>query len=218
MKFTYLSILNSILIAAIAFVLIFKLNSNSAESDISQKPSESAVIEKPANPLPATTSSVANSTIDFSNLKIAFVNSDTVSTYYQFAKDVQASLLKKQSSAEKQIKNKYKEYERMVNEYQQSAKIMGQSEAQEKGQQIALLEQEIMQLEQSLNQKLTTEELKITSNYVTQTNTYMQGIGKQLGYDYVLSYRMGGPMLYANAELDITGQVIELLNIEYKAK
>ena len=140
MKFTYLSILNSILIAAIAFVLIFKLNSNSAESDISQKPSESAVIEKPANPLPATTSSVANSTIDFSNLKIAFVNSDTVSTYYQFAKDVQASLLKKQSSAEKQIKNKYKEYERMVNEYQQSAKIMGQSEAQEKGQQIALLE------------------------------------------------------------------------------
>ena len=218
MKFTYLSILNSILIAAIAFVLIFKLNSNSSESDISQKPSESAVIEKPANPLPATTSSVANSTIDFSNLKIAFVNSDTVSTYYQFAKDVQASLLKKQSSAEKQIKNKYKEYERMVNEYQQSAKIMGQSEAQEKGQQIALLEQEIMQLEQSLNQKLTTEELKITSNYVTQTNTYMQGIGKQLGYDYVLSYRMGGPMLYANAELDITGQVIELLNIEYKAK
>ena len=218
MKFTYLSILNSILIAAIAFVLIFKLNSNSAESDISQKPSESAVIEKPANPLPATTSSVANSTIDFSNLKIAFVNSDTVSTYYQFAKDVQASLLKKQSSAEKQKKNKYKEYERMVNEYQQSAKIMGQSEAQEKGQQIALLEQEIMQLEQSLNQKLTTEELKITSNYVTQTNTYMQGIGKQLGYDYVLSYRMGGPMLYANAELDITGQVIVLLNIEYKAK
>ena len=218
MKFTYLSILNSILIAAIAFVLIFKLNSNSAESDISQKPSESAVIEKPANPLPATTSSVASSTIDFSNLKIAFVNSDTVSTYYQFAKDVQASLLKKQSSAEKQIKNKYKEYERMVNEYQQSAKIMGQSEAQEKGQQIALLEQEIMQLEQSLNQKLTTEELKITSNYVTQTNNYMQGIGKQLGYDYVLSYRMGGPMLYANAELDITGQVIELLNIEYKAK
>lgn len=216
MKSTYLPILNSGLILIIVCILIFnsiKEDDNEISNDKNINPQQEQAVQ--SNPI--AIEKISSDELDFSNLKIAFVNSDTVSTYYEFAKDVQASLLKKQSSAEKQIKNKYKEYEKMVGAYQQSAKIMGQSEAQEKGQQIALLEQEIMQLEQSLNQKLTSEELKITSDYVIQTNSYMQGIGKQLGFDYVLSYRMGGPMLYANPELDITNKVIELLNIEYKA-
>jgi outer membrane protein len=46
----------------------------------------------------------------------------------------------------------------------------------------------------------------------------MQAIGKELGYDYVLSYRVGGPMLFANPKFDITKQVIELLNKEYSNK
>jgi outer membrane protein len=219
MNSKYLSVINSLLIVTIAIVLIFQLSSSTKstatnEDSVQLKNNEASAVALED----LSKSATVNANIDFSNLKIAFVNSDTVSTHYQFAKDVQAALLKKQSSAEKQIKNKYREYEKMVGEYQQSAKIMGQSEAQEKGQQIALLEQEIMSLEQSLNQKLSAEEMKITSDYVIQTNTYMQVIGKQLGYDYVMSYRLGGPMLYANPNFDITNQVIELLNIEYKAK
>jgi outer membrane protein len=219
MNSKYLSVINSLLIVTIAIVLIFQLSSSTKstatnEDSVQLKNNEASAVALED----LSKSATVNANIDFSNLKIAFVNSDTVSTHYQFAKDVQAALLKKQSSAENQIKNKYREYEKMVGEYQQSAKIMGQSEAQEKGQQIALLEQEIMSLEQSLNQKLSAEEMKITSDYVIQTNTYMQVIGKQLGYDYVMSYRLGGPMLYANPNFDITNQVIELLNIEYKAK
>ncbi|MDG2369345.1 MAG: OmpH family outer membrane protein, partial [Flavobacteriales bacterium] len=122
-----------------------------------------------------------------------------------------------QSSAKNQVKNKYNEYQRMVDDYQQSAKIMGQSEAEEKAQKIGLLENEIMQLEQSLNQKLSNDELQLTTDYVTQTNVYMQKIGEQLGYDYVLSYRLGGEMLYANPNLDITNEVIIMLNNEYKS-
>ena len=219
MNSKYLSIINSLLIVTIAVFLIFKLSSSTKPTTINEDAAQLKNTESSSVVLEdLSKSAIDNGNIDFSNLKIAFVNSDTVSTYYQFAKDVQATLLKKQSSAEKQIKNKYKEYEKMVGEYQQSAKIMGQSEAQEKGQQIALLEQEIMSLEQSLNQKLAADEMKITSDYVIQTNTYMQVIGKQLGYDYVMSYRLGGPMLYANPNYDITNQVIELLNIEYNAK
>ena len=34
-------------------------------------------------------------------------------------------------------------------------------------------------------------------------------------FDYVMSYRVGGAMLYANSELDITSKIIELLNNQY---
>ena len=47
--------------------------------------------------------------INESSLKvnIAYVNSDTVSKYYNYAKKLQKSLLTKRAEAESQIKNKY---------------------------------------------------------------------------------------------------------------
>ena len=93
-----------------------------------------------------TTPITRSSTNTGQNLKIAYVNSDTVSKHYLFAEKIQTSLLAKRSSAENQIKGKYSSYEKMVTEYQNEAPIMGQREAAEKAQNIGLLEQEIMKL------------------------------------------------------------------------
>jgi outer membrane protein len=213
------TIINLILIIAVAILFYLQLStSNDSPKTNEISSSNDTIVSNSANEYLVPPINKKISEQDFTNLKIAFVNSDTVSTHYLFAKDVQKSLLKKQSSAKNQVKNKYNEYQRMVDDYQQSAKIMGQSEAEEKAQKIGLLENEIMQLEQSLNQKLSNDELQLTTDYVTQTNVYMQKIGEQLGYDYVLSYRLGGEMLYANPNLDITNEVIIMLNNEYKSK
>ena len=113
------------------------------------------------------------------------------------------------------MKTKYAEYQKLVTEYQKAAEIMGQSEAAEKAQTIALLEQEIMQLEQKLSQDLANEELKASNAFINKTDKFLQKIGANLGFDYVLSYRLGGPMLYANPTLDITQEVITQLNEAY---
>ena len=65
----------------------------------------------------------------------------------------------------------------------------------------------------TLPKKLTTTKY----NYIMKTNDFMQDIGQRLGYDYVMSYRAGGAMLYANPNHDITNEIIELLNQEYKS-
>ena len=155
---------------------------------------------------------------DSSLLRIAYVNSDTVSKYYKYAQKIQASLLSKRNAAEKQIKNKYKSYEDLVKEFEKASPIMGEREKMEKAQKIRLLEQEIMKVEQELSQQLANEEIIMTQSYVIKTNDYMQIIGQKLGFDYVLSYRMGGPMLYANSNLDITSNIIDLLNAEYQSE
>ena len=80
----------------------------------------------------------------------------------------------------------------MVSEYQQAAEIMGQNEATEKAQVIAMLEQEIMQLEQKLSQDLVEEELKASNAFINKTDKFLQKIGVNLGFYYVLSYRLGG--------------------------
>ena len=86
----------------------------------------------------------------------------------------------------------------------------------EKAQNIMSLEQEIMKVEQDLTDQLAQEEL-LTESYILKTNEYMQIIGKELGYDFVLSFRIGGPMLYADSTHDITMEVIQLLNKKYNS-
>ena len=94
---------------------------------------------------------------------------------------------------------------------------MGDREKMEKAQKIRLLEQEIMQVEQQLSEQVSRQELELTESYIVKTNDYMQEIGKTLGYDYVMSYRVGGAMLYANERHDITNEIIKLLNERYES-
>tara|TARA_B110001450_G_scaffold177088_1_gene165388 strand:+ start:381 stop:989 length:609 start_codon:yes stop_codon:yes gene_type:complete len=150
-------------------------------------------------------------------LNIAFVNSDTVSKYYEFAKKIQKTLTIKRSEAEGQIKSKYFAYETLVQEFEKASPIMGDREKMEKAQKIRLLEQEIMQVEQQLSEQVSRQELELTQSYIVKTNDYMQEIGKTIGYDYVMSYRVGGAMLYADERHDITNEIIKLLNERYES-
>ena len=150
-------------------------------------------------------------------IRIAYVNSDTVSKYYKFAQKIQSTLLAKRNEAERQIRTKYSSYEDLVKDFEKAAPIMGEREKMEKAQKIRLLEQEIMQVEQQLSEQVSRDELQVTQSYIIKTDEYMQIIGQSLGFDYVLSYRIGGPMLYANPNLDITSKIIDLLNQSYQS-
>ena len=167
--------------------------------------------------IPTVEKELAIQPLNEGGLNIAFVNSDTVSKYYEFAKKIQKTLTTKRSEAEGQIKSKYFAYESLVQEFEKASPIMGDREKMEKAQKIRLLEQEIMQVEQQLSEQVSRQELELTESYIVKTNDYMQEIGKTLGYDYVMSYRVGGAMLYANERHDITNEIIKLLNKRYES-
>lgn len=167
--------------------------------------------------IPTVEKELAIQPLNKGGLNIAFVNSDTVSKYYEFAKKIQKTLTTKRSEAEGQIKSKYFAYESLVQEFEKASPIMGDREKMEKAQKIRLLEQEIMQVEQQLSEQVSRQELELTQSYIVKTNDYMQEIGKTLGYDYVMSYRVGGAMLYANERHDITNEIIKLLNERYES-
>ena len=167
--------------------------------------------------IPTVEKELAIQPLNKGGLNIAYVNSDTVSKYYEFAKKIQKTLTTKRSEAEGQIKSKYFAYESLVQEFEKASPIMGDREKMEKAQKIRLLEQEIMQVEQRLSEQVSRQELELTQSYIVKTNDYMQEIGKTLGYDYVMSYRVGGAMLYANERHDITNEIIKLLNERYES-
>ena len=197
-------ITNAIMGIAIAILFILHFSNEPQKSSANEEQNTNSVL-----------SVDENEPENINDFKIAFVNSDTLAKYYDFSKKLKEELIKKQSKAESQIKKKYAKYQKLVSEYQQAAEIMGQNEAAQKVQTINMLEQEIMQLEQTLSQNYANQELEASNKYVNETADYLQIIGANLGYDYILSYRVGGPMLFANPSLDITQDIIGYLNEEY---
>jgi outer membrane protein len=130
-------------------------------------------------------------------LIIGYVNSDTVTANYLFSKQLNADLMAKQSSAENKLR---KEAEKL----QTQAELMKRQE-------------ELQMMEYELSQKLQDKGYKANYDYIMATDKYLQKIGKELGYDYIFGYRTGDLVMYANPDFDITKQVIELLNNEYRA-
>lgn len=150
-----------------------------------------------------------------SALSIAYVNSDTLTKYYDYSKSLSKDLMGKQANAEGKLKKMYAQYQSKVEKYQKEAPIMGQEELERKQMEIMQMEQDIAAEEQRLQNSLADVSYQSQMDYVLATDRYTQTIGKKLGYDFIIGYRTGDLVMYANPEFDITQEVIKLLNEEY---
>lgn len=84
---------------------------------------------------------------------------------------------------------------------------------------------ELMQKSQILQQHLQQEEQKIQMESQTQMDSLLSKVkknikeyGKQKGYTFILGANDGGSVLYGTEKKDITKEVTEYLNNQYKGK
>jgi outer membrane protein len=185
------TLINILLAVAVVVLLVIQFTGNtnkSGEISSSKKMTEEDSVAAILSKQP----------VSMGDLKIAFVNSDSVTKYYDLAKLLEADLLSKQATAESKLKGLYGMYEKKKLALEKEYKILGQTELNQRMEELGKMEQEIMMKEQELSQKFQMEEMEITNDYVLKTNEFMQNIGKQLGYDYIFSFRLGGQMLIPN--------------------
>src|SRR5688500_10017835 len=154
------------------------------------------------------------STPDGAGLKIAYINSDSVLNNFETFKEHKVSMEARQKKAEDDLMKKGAAIEREFMTYQQQAQkgtMTGKEmEAREKyltGRQEALMAErdkaarEIMEETSMINERLQ----KVLQDRLKE-------IKEKEGYDFILSYVAGGPILIADEKYDITEQVLTELN------
>ncbi|MBR5852554.1 MAG: OmpH family outer membrane protein [Bacteroidaceae bacterium] len=200
------------LLAALAFIqLIFV--------QCAPKNSESANADQTVETTGTTIVTNADST-PVCNIRIAYVDYDSLLLSYDFAQDVQKELLRKEMSInniiEKERKSLQEEVATFENKVQNNV-FATQERAQAEYEKIMKKDQELMQRGQALIAEF--EETRLTkSNEVTQSIiSYIQEYNSNAKYDFILT-KMGGNMLYSNEALDITKDVVKGLNEKYSAK
>jgi len=154
------------------------------------------------------------------NSNIAFVNSDTLLAKYDLVKSIKDSLLAKQTKASDSLEKLQKAYEYQVTNYQNKMKAKAYSIEQatkiEEG--FTKQQEDLYALKEDLTNALTDENLKMTNLLQDSIINFLKRYNYKYKYDYILSYSKNSEILFASDSLDLTKDVLEGLNKEYKER
>jgi outer membrane protein len=194
-------ILNAIL--AIAVVILFWLVLGTKSSPVTQK----LVGGK--------------GTVTTGKLPIAYINVDSLLLHYQFAKDANESLIKKQEDSRLTINTRARQLQTEMSEFQHKLEnnaFLSRERAEQEQLRLQKKQQELQQLDGKLSQQLLQVQQKMSEELRDTINKFMKEYNKDNKYEIIISNTSNDNVLYAAKGYDITAEVTKLLNERCAAK
>ena len=166
----------------------------------------------------ATASAPAAGAAGSSNMKIAFVEIDSLLTKYNFWNDLNEQMIKKEENIRTTLNEKGKKLEKQAAEFQRKYENNGfvsPERAQQEYQRIQKQQQELQELQQKLTNELAAENQKNTLELRDSINAFLKVYNQEKGYDLIISNSGFDNLLYGNPAYNITNEVVEGLNARY---
>ncbi|SHF84295.1 periplasmic chaperone for outer membrane proteins Skp [Flavobacterium fluvii] len=150
-------------------------------------------------------------------LKTAYVDTSVLMKEYTEANDIQEKYKAKADEKGRQLEAEINRFKQEASNFQSQAQANGQEWAQKKGAELQRREQQLAQAQQALAQQLQQEVGVEMDSLVTGVKKFIKDYGKEKGYTYIYGTGEPASILYAEEKLDITKEIVKLLNEKYKA-
>ena len=152
-------------------------------------------------------------------LKIAYVEVDSIMTQYTFAKDFTAILEKKSQNIQATIAQKGQALQAAAANFQQKIQQNAYTREQAEAIQAGLQKQnnDLQGLQQRLSNEFAAEQEKYNKALHDSIANFLTAYNKDKKYSIIFS-KSGDNLLYADKSYDITKEVIAGLNKAYKGK
>ncbi len=151
-------------------------------------------------------------------LPIAYVNVDSLLVNYNFAKDLNESLLRKEESTratlnqrENQINSAAQEFERKL----RNNAFLSQERAQQEQERIMKMNQEYQQLAERLSQEFLLEQQKLNLQMEDTIKVRIEEFNKTRNFEVIFSNISTSTLIYAKDKYDVTDEVVQFLNNKY---
>jgi outer membrane protein len=147
---------------------------------------------------------------------IVFVNSDSLLSKYDYAKDMSKRLSDKGSSAKSEIESKGQAFQREVADYQKVQATLPADQRQKTEQRLQREQQELQSFQQNASAQFQNDQASETGKLYDKISDFAKQYAKEKGYKLVLTYSKANPtVLYGDATLDVTADVTKRLNDAY---
>jgi outer membrane protein len=183
-------------IAAVAIVVLF--------SQCNKKSDSSAVVDTKAIPA--------------GSLKIAYVEIDTLLTKYNFCKDVNEAMVKKEENSRLVLNQKANELAKDKADFQKKYEnnaFLSQDRAQQEYNRLMKMDQDLQTLQNKLQSELASENQKNSLQLRDSINVFLKEFNKKYHFNLIISNTGFDNLLYADKSMNITDAVVAGLNKRY---
>lgn len=156
-----------------------------------------------------------NDSLIAGKLPMAYVNIDSLLLNYQFAKDANESLIKKQENSRLTINSRAQQLQAEMGEFQKKLEanaFLSRERAEQEQARLLKKQQELQQLDGKLSQQLLQDQQKMSEELRDTINAFMKEYNKDKKYELIISNTSSDNILYAAEGYDITAEVIKMLN------
>lgn len=150
------------------------------------------------------------------DLRIAFINSDTVLKYYDYFKVSRNQLEAKGKKMDTDFRNRAQSLQRDIASYQSTAGNLTINQAKTIEEDLTKKQQNLRLYQESLAQELSLEENKLNQALYGRVTDFLSRYSEEKGIHIVLKFDPSSDVLYGGKSLDITQEVIAGLNENYQ--
>lgn len=147
---------------------------------------------------------------------IVYVNSDTLLSKYDYAKDITARLESKGKSAQSDIASRGQAFQREVAEYQKNMGTLSADQRQTTEARLQKEQQSLQTYQQNATAEFQNSQATENGKLYDKIADFAKSYAKEKGYKMVLTYSKANPtVLYGDPSLDVTTDVLNKLNDAY---
>ena len=166
----------------------------------------------------STTSAPVAGATGSSNMKIAFVEIDSLLTKCNFWNDLSEQMIKKEENIRTTLNEKGKKLEAEAREFErkiQNNGFVSRERAEQEQARLMKQQQELQELQQKLTNELAAENQKNSLELRDSINSFLKVYNQTKGYDLIISNTAFDNLLYGNPAYNITNEIVEGLNARY---
>ena len=151
-------------------------------------------------------------------LPIAYVNVDSLLLNYNYSKDLNEIILKKQENSRANITQKARSLESEMKDFQRKIEnnaFLTRERAEQEQQHLLKKQEELQNLDNQLAQELMQEQQKLNEQLRDTIVSQLRAFNQDKGFQVVFSNTVGDNILLAGDTYDITAELLEFLNRNY---
>lgn len=156
--------------------------------------------------------------VSITDLKIAYVMTDSVIAKFDFFKEKSEEITEKGRKFENELGSRARGFEQEVANFEQTANSMTPNQARAKQEDLMKKERNLMTYRDNLMQELSADESRLYGEVYDKIADYLKEYAAENDLEMILSYTRGGAVWYSKKSLDVTDDVIAGINKKYSEK
>lgn len=200
------------IIFAVAIIVLFVL--------YAQKPSQNEVQEPVTTEVDSSIDAIfADEEMVEANFPIAYVIVDSVMHNYLYYQKLEKQYQNLVSSEESKLQKKAEQFQKDVQDfqYQIDNRIITTADAQAKEAELSQRQQNLYAEQQKKQQELAEREQKLLTQLIDSVHACIKAYNADGKYKIILNNAYQSSVLYAEEQLNITNDILKVMNARYNA-